>query len=65
MEYPQQAWLSFLLSALAAYALGGWIYNGTASGGYQTGEGTSPGPGSYCREENGKPYNSGDAVSGM
>lgn len=65
MEYPQQAWLAFFVSILSAYILGVWSQSvWSMSYSPSTGEGSETQKGFYCREENGKPYNSGDCRAG-
>lgn len=65
MEYPQQAFFSFMLSILTAYALAGWVNKGMPRWvSILTGQWSNTGYGNYYREENGKPYNSGDPVAG-
>lgn len=66
MEYPQQVFFSFMLSILTTYALAGWIFNGGSRWvSLLTGQWSNTGLGSHYREENGKPYNSGDPVAGQ
>lgn len=65
MEYPQQAWLAFMTSILAAYILGGWrITKWQTLGVPLNGYGNVTRDGSYSYMENKKPLNLGDARAG-
>lgn len=65
MEYPQQAWLTFLVSVLAAYALSGWNINGWPTWCERTtGQGFVLQDGSYSYYEDKKPCNLGDPRAG-
>lgn len=70
MEYSVSWWLSYWFSILTTYALSGWI-NADLRGLVEDepqfpedGNGLQVRDGYHCREEDGKPYNSGDPRAG-
>lgn len=71
MEYSNTWWLSFYISILTSYILGGWIntdiniFSDESEQWYvDSGDGPVILDGSHCLIEDGKPYNSGDPRAG-
>lgn len=66
MEYPQQVWLSFWLAFLPTYVRSAWLNSfWVSSETLDKGQGFIIEEGTYSwREENKKPYDSGDPRAG-